>query len=72
MTVDDTEEGLVSGPRTSQASVGVTPKLSKVYFDEMVFYAPTKKDPREKMLLCKTIILIADTPICQRYRGPVI
>ena len=73
MTMEETsEDEPEAGPSSSQKRTDVTQKFDHKYFDEEMCYAPPKKAGKSRIELCKTLMLVPESPMSppDHERGP--
>ena len=72
MTTSCEGEDFVAGPSSARGNEAATSKFDMECFDINLCYAPAKENPNRRIELCKTLLLIADTPMSTppHERGP--
>ena len=63
MTTEELDDEMKAGPSSSRPVPPITPKLGFKYFDEKLYYAPSRKREKTKNELCNTILPVLESPM---------
>ena len=74
MTTEGLDDEMEAAPSSSQPVTPTTPKLGFKYFDEKLFYAPSRKKEKAKIELCNTSLPVLESPMSppEHERGPAL